>query len=145
MCRHFWSIKTQHPMKRKVYTTANTGHTRKTGNFLTVSRKSGALKFTKELTDELKLKGKKVQFVQDEEKPSEWFIEITNDAHAFPVRISPTGAGVLQSVVICSELLKSAGLADDSSYRFLISTTPVEKTLYPIITKSGKPVIRVSK
>ena len=102
-------------MKRKVYTTANTGHTRRCSLCrMKKSPVSGLLR-----SPMMRMPSRCVSV--------------------------PPGAGVLQSVVICSELLKSAGLKDDSSYRFLISTTPVDKTLYPIITKSGKPVIRVSK
>jgi len=129
-------------MKRKVFNQTSVPDQRPTGYFIRINPKNGGFVFSRELGDMLNLKQYGVNFIQDEERPSDWYLEKSSDANAFKVRFKKTNSDnryqqyILQSSFLAREILKSAGLPIDST-RLMVASEPIEKDLYAIITKSA--------
>lgn len=118
---------------------------------LTVNPKAGLLSFSQGFAKQTGMSGKsKINFIQDEEKPTEWYIQIADakDTEAFPVR-DAKGYLSFNNTAITRELLKACNLEGGASHRFLLSVQPAQTPagkVYPIITKSAKPLsIKKSK
>lgn len=128
-------------MKKKVYNINTIPATRATGYAISINPKNGSIMFSKELGDLLVLKGKKVNFIQDEERPTDWYLEPTDDKYAIPIRAKKSGGKnggfMVQSSYLVRELIKICNL-ENTGQRIIVANEPVEKTMYPIITKSGK-------
>lgn len=127
-------------MKRKVFNSVNTPSVKATGLYLRVSPKSGAFNFSKELADKLKLDSHRINIIQDEEKPADWYIEVTKDQAAFEVRRKTQTEDpyyILQSTFLARTILKESKLPEEST-RFMVAAEPVERNLYAILTKSAK-------
>jgi len=89
-----------------------------------------------------KLKTSKVNLIQDEAKPENWFIEpaTAKDDNAFELRFKKEsyGAnGMLQSSFLAREILSSSKL-EVTSTKLLVGSEIEKDAGYPIITKSGK-------
>jgi hypothetical protein len=129
-------------MKRKVFNLEN-AQGKKTGEFINVNPKSGGITISRDLVKILDIKKNGILFIQDEDRPQDWYIEISKDSTAFQVRAKNENNFIIQSTVIARELLTSCSL--DAPARFMVSSTPIEKGLYAIITKSAKVTSRASK
>lgn len=127
-------------MKRKVFNSVNTPSVKATGLFLRISPKSGQFNFSRELADKLKLDSHRINIIQDEEKPADWFIEVTKDDAAFLVRRkkeTDVPQYVMQSTFLAREILKESKLPEEST-RFMVASEPIERNLFAILTKSAK-------
>lgn len=127
-------------MKRKVYNKETlSGIERSTGFWLHVSVKSGKIRLSADLMK--KMSGGALQFVQNEDKPNEWFIEPSKDQYAIkPVVFDckkKGKAGTIYSTQLAKEILKSCKL-DFVATKFLVGCEIEEGSGYPIITKSAK-------
>jgi hypothetical protein len=101
----------------------------------------GQITFSKELTE--LLKSKTVQFIQDEEREKDWYIEATNDSNAIEVRAQQNGQYIIQSSYLAREILRSVEMAMDRPVRFMVATKPIEENTYAILTK--KPIVKEDK
>jgi hypothetical protein len=129
-------------MKTRIFNQANSTSKKSTGHFITIQTINGAISFSKDLVALIDTKKNKVQFVQDEDKPKDWYLQVTTSEDGFSVRGKNAGS-ILQNTVLCREILKSLGVAFEGSWRIMVSTTPGELfslPTYPIITKSIKEV-----
>jgi hypothetical protein len=129
-------------MKTRIFNQGNSTSTKSTGHFITIQTKNGAISFSKDLVSLIDIKKNKVQFVQDEDKPKDWYLQVTSSEDGFPLRGKNAGS-IMQNTVLCREILKSLGVLGQGSWRIMVATTP-EKGFnlptYPIITKSIKEV-----
>jgi hypothetical protein len=127
-------------MKKKIWSRANIPNTRPTGLWIHFSPKNGAITFSKDLTEKHQIGKNGVLFIQDEDRPIDWYLEITrNNPDAFFPRRKKTGKGCLiQSALLCREIMSSSGLTMESQ-RVLVSAQEVEPNVYSVITKSGQP------
>jgi hypothetical protein len=126
-------------MKRKVFNLENAQY-KKTGEFINVNPKSGGITLSRDLVKLIDIKKNGILFIQDEDRPQDWYIEISKESTAFQVRAKNENNYIVQSTVIARELLTSCSL--DAPTRFIVSSTPVEKGMYAIITKSAKVNIK---
>lgn len=117
----------------------------RSGNYCVIKR-TGLIMFSRDMNE--LLKGKRVNFLQDETRPKDWYVEITKEASGIPVRyIDKVERHAIQSSVIAREILQScditAGGAD-----FTISSEPdttASGKSYAILTSTGSPVTRQTK
>jgi len=128
-------------MKRKTYNKISVPTFRKTGTWIRINPKNGAINFSQEIAAKLDLKNQGVNFIQDEENQQDWYIETSQDENAFTVRIIAGKITLVQSTTLARAILKSLEL-EPVTTRFNVSTEPVEENLYAIITKSAKSKIR---
>lgn len=124
-------------MKYKTFNQISIPTFRKTGFWIRINPKNGYINFSQELSDHLGLKKNKVNFIQNEDDPKEWFLEPTSDKDAFPVHIIQGKINVVRSTGMARTILKALEL-EHTSYRFIVSSAPFERNLFPIITKSAK-------
>jgi hypothetical protein len=116
--------------------------TRTEGLTVSISCKSGVIAFSKPLGERLKLQEYRINFIQDEDRPMDWYLQVTKDPEGFQVRFRPngkntTGQFITQSTGVCRQLFDSCRLPY-ASQRFLVAPEPVEGDLFAIITKSAK-------
>ncbi len=139
-------------MKLKKFNTENTPRVHRHDPTIRFVRKTGLISISTEAGRILGMDSGDVrlEFLQNEEIPRDWYISVTHDQAGFQFR-SKGGPYLLNSVSICRNILDSLktdrpGLASDEieitkGATFRVSTTPViqgEKKLYYIIT--GKPL-----
>ncbi|MFO0386340.1 MAG: hypothetical protein ACK505_06145 [Flavobacteriales bacterium] len=125
-------------MKLKVFNQANTATTKSTGHFISIQTKNGAICFSKDLSILLDLDNNKIEFIQDEDKPKDWYLRVSQDENAFDVRIKKAGT-IIQTTTLCRAIVSSLGIDFVGSYRFMVADKPTDG-LYAIITKSLKEV-----
>jgi hypothetical protein len=127
-------------MKRKVWNKANVPQTKSTGSWIRIHPKSGGITFSNDLATALKLSSNGVNFIQDEERPGDWYIEVSKDKDAFEVRSKKANehdkAFIIQSTALARTILSSIGI-DMVSTRFMVATEAIERNTYAIITKSA--------
>ncbi len=126
-------------MKLKEFSPKNIKTVRVGQPVINMNGKSGLISFSKAFAESIDLKGgEAISFHQDEDRPKDWYIEITPDG--FPSRKKDDGVVLLQSTVLVRTILKSVE-AETHTASFLMAITPIENgggKLYAIITKSGK-------
>lgn len=129
-------------MKTKIWNTKNTAAITATGNWISIKPKSGTMGLSRDLCRSIGLKSATmINFIQNEEKPREWFIEITKDPASFRLREHKVNKScILQSIVLARAIFSSLGLDNETTYRIPISTTKDEHNRYPLITSNAKKV-----
>lgn len=131
-------------MKIKTFNKTNSGmlSVKDLTPLITVNPKAGLISFSKGLTEKLKITDKsRVNFIQDEEHPLNWYLEITQDPQAFALREHEKSIS-FNCTAITRELYRSCGLDIGSTYRLLVASEPEKidgaRLGYAIITKSAK-------
>lgn len=131
-------------MKRKVWNQISVPQQKTTGLYLRLDAKSGSIVFSFDLVKALQLDKNRVNFIQDEDRPCDWYIELTESTDAFIIRSKDKSksdkSSIVQSTVLCRAILTSIGV--EGSARVLVATDPIEKNLYAILTTSA---IQLSK
>lgn len=128
-------------MKLKTFNIANSKGHNDTTPRLSMNN-SGLISFNGALAEKMKLrKGLKILFHQDEDRPQDWFIELTDlkNTEAFELRTVKNSQCLgLQSAFLVKEVRRSLEDTGKGSMRFLIGEEQNEKGLFlwPIITKS---------
>jgi hypothetical protein len=126
-------------MKRKVFNVKSLKLAGLPGNWVSVDKK-GTMLFSRDFTT--LVKGKKVNIIQDEDKPKDWYIEITPDAEGIPVNfVEKLERCSIQSSTISREILGSLDLPEQR-YRFVIGAKPEAGQMYALITKSATLSVR---
>lgn len=74
-------------MKLKIYNTTTSPTTRKGESYIRLSRKAGAVTISKEAANCIGIT-KGVEVLQDEEKPTDWYIRASDDLNAFQPRLA---------------------------------------------------------
>jgi hypothetical protein len=127
-------------MKRKVWNKTSVPQTKSMGSWIRIHPKSGGITFSNGLATALKLTDNGINFIQDEDRPADWYIEVSKDKEAFEVRSKKANAFdkafIIQSTALARTILSSIGL-DMVSTRFMVATEPIEKNTWAIITKSA--------
>ncbi len=126
-------------MKRKVWNRDSVPATRATGLYIRIAPKSGTITLSKDLADLIKKPA--VNFIQDESRPVDWYIEPSTDPSAFVIRNKSNAklesGSIVQNSAISREILKSSKLKLEST-RFMVSADYTEGGGYAILTKSAK-------
>lgn len=128
-------------MKKKVWNAGTIPSSRETGFWISLLPKSGKIVLCQELVSKLKLtNGLRVNFIQDEERPEDWYIETTNnkDGLLFKVDLANKKRNLycVQKKALVLTMLESLAL-EQQSYRIRVSREH-EDDMLPIITKSAK-------
>jgi len=127
-------------MKRKVWNTATVplgNRAKSTIPTMTLGR-AGGIHFNTVADELLKLDQHKLNFIQDEERPADWYLEITKANEAFSVRTAKKDK-MLQSIALVREICISCGLDPDCGYTLQIAKEASERNVYAILTKSARP------
>nr|WP_321357212.1 hypothetical protein [uncultured Draconibacterium sp.] len=99
--------------------------------------KSGVLKLSKQAYEQIDLKaGEKILILQDQERPTDWYIQKTNNEDGFVLRESSNHLA-FNAKNIAIEILKSLGV-EFKAMSFQMSTNPIDGKYYAILTKSVK-------
>jgi hypothetical protein len=124
-------------MKKKIFnkTTIVTGPRSAHGCSVSINP-NGNFSFSAELSATLQLTKTGVEFIQDEDRPTDWYLELSTAESSLPLR-DDKGGVKLQCAFLAKEILKSLGL--DSAHRFQVATEPVEGNMFAILTKSATP------
>lgn len=131
-------------MKKKVFNQQSIVGTRPTGLFIRMNPRSGAITFSKDLAAKLELTKKDagIQIIQDEERPSDWYIELSTSPEAFKTRSKFKNiSALIQSCYLVRQVLTSCDLDTTRSYKFLVAPDPVDG-MYAIITKSAQTKLK---
>lgn len=128
-------------MKIKRYNRENTGGLRSGKPTLSIHR-IGIITISKQLAEDLKIKeGSFVELLQDEDRPTDWYLIINSSDNGFEVRRkkATTYTLVFNSKHVVREMLKSVALEKSARFLVSISETELEPDLYAyaIITKSA--------
>jgi hypothetical protein len=133
-------------MKKKIWNTESTPRSTPNGRGQYLSlNKNGSILLSKDLVEGLKLTGQRINFIQDEDRPQDWYIEPTKDQTGFELREKKAAAGYVSFIIQCQSIrkniLESNKLPIDVAHRVLVAELPVEKItppIYAILTKSAK-------
>lgn len=125
-------------MKKKIWNLETTKVPHPTGLWISVKPRSGNISFSRDLVAMIGLHEKKVVFIQDEDRPQDWYLDVSKDGNAIPVRHSKTLNHMIQSSVLMRAIFKSCGITEEHTHRFTIG----EKTKdgYSIITKTARAI-----
>lgn len=130
----------------KVFNSSILGARHQRSGYYCVIKKSGLIMFSRDMNE--LLKGKRVNFLQDEIRPKDWYVEVTKDASGIPVRfIDKVDRHAIQSSVIAREILDACAI-EAGGADFAISSTPDTTDngkSYAILTSTGSPVTRQTK
>lgn len=126
-------------MKKKVFNVTSLGQRGGLGNHVTVSR-VGLILFSRDLSAALTVK--RINIVQDADKPADWFIEPTNDENGILLRKHPTDEArkCIQSSAIAREILSSIGI-DGGGATIQVGSERVDN-MYALITKAARPTTK---
>lgn len=127
-------------MQRKIWNKKTIPTSRLHGPWISIQPGSGKISFTCELVDKLKLNKAGIEFIQDEEKPKEWYIEISNSPDAIKLREEKNNVWAFQSTYLARTILDSLEL-DKGTYKIPVAIVPAEKNLYAILTKGAAPTL----
>lgn len=111
---------------------------RTTGKYITLN-KVCVFFFSKDLSLELNLKqGDKISFFQDEEKLSDWYFTISNDAD-LNLRVVQKKSGTHYLVncgAAAKQIKKSIGIYNDKTIKIMVGLPTIDKDImyYPLIT-----------
>lgn len=130
-------------MNKIVYNRKSVPTLRLNGIWISFCARTGYIVFSKELAFRFDLgKNNKVLFVQDEERPQDWYIEFSDDANAFEIVLrerndgrGPTTTYQVTSSFVVKQLLQSLKIGTTDAVRFKVSLEPTEENTYAIITK----------
>ncbi|MEJ7644310.1 MAG: hypothetical protein WKF87_06925 [Chryseolinea sp.] len=129
-------------MNKKIWNLETTSLPRPTGEWISIKPKSGTISFSRDLVKNLQLDGKAVNFVQNEDDPADWYLVVSQDKHAIPIRLNRKPGGqygvnyMIQSAVITRAILSSCKLEGFTQH---IKIGPITDDGYPILTKSARP------
>jgi hypothetical protein len=128
-------------MKKKIFNLISTPQLRQTGFWISLNPKGGSITFSVELGEKLKLDTTRLNFVQDEERPMDWYLEPTKDPQAFTIKTKKNNPklGVnyaLQNSSLVRAILDSCKL-EKAAHKFMVAEEATED-LYAVITKSAK-------
>lgn len=97
---------------------------------------SGQISFNTKALEILSITTKsKFQFVQDEENPTNWYIEVIDNAKGFSINFSGTRASIFNRALV-GRILQSLNLGTNK--KFILSPALFEGKYFPIITHSRK-------
>lgn len=122
-------------MKKKVLNQANAIRgslsSPKGGLYISVTGNAGLIGISKQLGDKLDLLNHGINFIQDEDRPIDWYLQPSKDDNAFKVRSKERDHKsayhyVIQSKKVCSEIFLSCGL-ERKTHRFIVSPEPIER------------------
>ena len=126
-------------MKLKTFSPENLPNSRSLKPVIGLNQKSGTLRFNSAFVEKLGLKpDSMVQYHQDEDEPSDWYIEIVKkDGFILREKSGQTGAGglVMQSTALVRKIFDSIsfiGLAGNISAGEQVQVAG--KKLWPLIT-----------
>lgn len=105
---------------------------------ITVSPKSGYISFSRGACESMDLnKGDKVLVHQDQDAPSNWFVEKTNKENGIKVRKPASSNGLMFSnSYLVKKILYSLGRTETT--RIPVGSRPDENGLWSLITKAVK-------
>lgn len=113
---------------------------------MSLSPKGGKIVLSAELSEKLGLKKNRLNFVQDEDRPQDWYLEATSQSDGIEFKADNANGKKLycaQSTYLVKKILESTGLQEES-FRMIVSET-AEGGLYAIITKSSVSLKRKQK
>jgi hypothetical protein len=105
---------------------------------ISVNPKYGLFRISIQLAQQLRLKDEdnKIIFLQDEDRPTDWYIRVTKERNGFQVK--PDGKTFfVRNRYLSRFILQSCNL-EIKSCSFMVSEKESEKNTYAIITKSAK-------
>lgn len=123
-------------MKKKVYNSLQSGgRTQKPGNWISINPANGAIRLSSDFSK--LLKGQKINVVQDEERPKDWYIEPTKEATGIALGYHEENKYCLFCAkAIANEMMNSFEL--EGPHAFMISADRSDG-MYAIFNKSGWP------
>lgn len=111
---------------------------------ISISSKSGAIRFSRSVASMLNIDQNKIAFVQDKSRPQDWYLTVDNSDAGLTVRRSKpstngnNGQWIIQSTWLARRILTACGI-DEASCTFPVAVKPIENgggNLYAIITKA---------
>jgi hypothetical protein len=100
-------------MKKKIWNKTNVPSIKASGCWMRINPKSGALIFSGDLVELLNLQKHGVEFIQDEERPADWYVQPSKDSEAFTPRFKKANKHdrtcIVQSTSLARTILKSTG------------------------------------
>lgn len=135
-------------MKAKIFNKDNSSNVREHDPFFSINLRGGVMSLTLGFIEGAKIpKGARLDFIQDVDKPKDWYVRVVNDDSGFPSRLNGSGGYMVNSSVVSRTILDSLEVEDsDASYRMKISTTPtIDKDLGPLFAMYRLPNLKKSK
>lgn len=126
-------------MKLKSFTKDTLPGSRKAPS-ININASNGMFSISQTASDIYKIEGGvKIKFLQDEEKPKDWYFTTTKEEDGFSVRASDKAGLIFNSKAMAAEIFNSLG-AKETALSFLLGESAIheKQTLIPIITASGK-------
>ena len=127
-------------MQLKTFNSENVLPVRESKPCIHINTKTGLFNFSIGACEMIGLKpGDRVSFHQDEEEPTDWYLEVTKNGFELRAKANVTKGMLFNSSVMARELVYS--VQEVQSGRVLISSQPIsvnKKTLWPLITASLK-------
>ncbi len=82
--------------------------------------------------------GSRIFVHQDQERPADWYIQVTDDPKGIKCRRNvSSGAVSFQSTFLAGELFKSIGVTD-KTVKLPVSHTPTDSVYFAIITRAAQ-------
>jgi hypothetical protein len=127
-------------MKKKVFNKKNTVGLR--GGALISINPNGYITLSPELVERLSLNKKDVgvEFIQDEDRPTDWYLNVSRGPDAIKLRMHANGGGKLQSSFLAREMLRSMKL--EGAHKMQVATEAAEPSTFAIFFKTASPSIR---
>lgn len=109
-------------------------------NLIRLNKVTGCITISKRACEIIGLQGNdKVEFFQDEKKPTDWFITKTSSGSGFTVRKLTSGPGVaFNNTTSCRRIMDSNGV-QEKTIAYRIGADPIQEEgmdLFALITKN---------
>lgn len=129
-------------MKLITFNTENTSKIKIGKPTIRVSGKSGFIALSSTLTREAGFQDSRILFHQDEENPTDWYIEKTESESGFELRkLKDTDSVAFNNSEMARNILKSLGLGQRESVAITVATKTIDvegTPMYAILTRSVK-------
>jgi hypothetical protein len=122
-------------MKKKIFNRRNAVGLR--GGAVLAINPNGYISFSRDLTERLGLNKKDagVEFIQDEDRPTDWYVNVSRGPDAIKIRLGEDGGGKIQSTFLAREMLRSMKL--EGGHKMQVATEPAEPNTYAIFFKTA--------
>lgn len=124
-------------MKLKKYNRKDC-HMREAGSATVRVSRTGTFAFSKKAIEAMGItEGTRLNLLQDEDRPKDWYVEKTTDPEGLRVRKYKDGM-MAAGAAIARQLLTSLDVpADKKSMGFMLASEPIEEGCFAIITSSA--------
>jgi len=131
-------------MKKKVFNQTTIPVIRSSGYWISISPRSGTITFSGDLVRGIGADEKRLEFVQDEDRPRDWYLDVSNSKDALELR-EADGRYIYQSTFLAHQILSSLKADTSFSWRIPVASEATEENVFALLTAGAVKIIQNRK